>query len=227
MLPWLSWSNSLITATAISFTQSGSEILTQQSFEPGTTDFTSLITNVNAQIAEGTNLYDADKIAIYLVSYGDGTGFLEALADAGLSGNIKIYGASAYAQSASLTESIKAASLAIASNLECPVFGFDETAANIYEPLLDKIEIITGTRASIYALAAYDILWNMVLTTITHDSNIGSETFKTAFIEMAASYFGATGSARLDENGDRMNVYYDFWSVGTENSNYVWQLTTK
>lgn len=221
------WSNSLINATALRFTQNGGEILTKQSFEPGTTDFTSLITNVKEQITEGTNLYGSDKIAIYLISYGDGTDFLEALADAGSTGNIKIYGASAYAQSASLTGSNKAASFAIASNLQCPVFGFDETAAHIYEPLLDKIELITGTRASIYALAAYDILWNMALTTITHDSNIGPEAFKTAFIEMAASYSGATGSARLDENGDRMNVYYDFWSVGIENSNYVWQLSAK
>lgn len=221
------WSNSLVTATDSVFTQNGGEILTRQSFEPGTIDFTSLIAAVKAEITAGTNLYGVDKVAIYLVSYGDGTSFLEALSDAGVTENIKIYGASAFAQSSTLTGSNKAAAYAITSNLQCPVFGFDEAATHIYEPLLDKIELITGTRASIYALAAYDILWNMVLTSITHDPKISPAEFKTAFIEMAANYFGATGSARLDGNGDRMNVYYDFWSVGIENSEYVWQLSAK
>ncbi|MEI6574634.1 MAG: ABC transporter substrate-binding protein [Bacteroidota bacterium] len=221
------WSNSLFAATNSTFTSQGGSSLTIQSFTPGTTDFSSLAAGVNAAIATASAQYGADRIAIYLISYGDGTSVLEALVNAGVSPAIKVYGASAFAQSTTLTANATAAGFASTTNFQCPVFGFDASASNIYEPIQTKIVAKIGNKASIYALAAYDILWAAVLSAITQQADADFATFKSHFIETAGEYFGATGRTELDENGDRKRVFYDFWGIKNNTGLYSWQITAK
>lgn len=221
------WSNSLIVATLNKFTSTGGVVISQHSFEPGTTDFSAVATAVKASITSGANLYGANKVAVYLISYADGAGFLEAMSNAGLTANIKIYGASAFAQSSALLSNTKAADFAINSNFKCPVFGLDEAAANIYEPIQARIVSMIGTRVGIYALAAYDILWTTAMTSFTQHVLPDFASFKTHFIETAGNYYGATGRTELDEYGDRKHVFYDFWKVNKENSSYSWKLSAK
>jgi branched-chain amino acid transport system substrate-binding protein len=221
------WSNSLIEATISDFGNHGGIIVSPQSFEPGTTDFSSLVTTLKSTIAEASALYGNDKIAVYLISYSDGTGFLEAMGNVGLTENIRVYGASAFAQSTALTDNEPAAEFAVEAKLQCPVFGFDEAASNIYEPIQARISNEIGSKASIYALAAYDILWTTVMTSLTQKQQPDFESFKAHFIETAGDYYGATGRTELDENGDRKHVFYDFWTIKKENDAYLWQLSAK
>lgn len=221
------WSNSLIVATVNGFENNGGVIISPQHYEPGTTDFSSLVTSLKTIITGASALYGEDKIAIYLISYSDGAGFLEAMGNAGLTENIRFYGASAFAQSTALIDNEIAAEFAIATDLQCPVFGFDEAASNIYEPIQTRIAAEIGTKASIYALAAYDILWTTVISSLTQKKQPDFEVFKAHFIETAGDYYGATGRTELDENGDRKHVIYDFWTIKNENELFSWQLAAK
>jgi ABC-type branched-subunit amino acid transport system substrate-binding protein len=76
-------------------------------------------------------------------------------------------------------------------------------------------------------LAAYDILWTTVMTSLTQKQQPDFESFKAHFIETAGDYYGATGRTELDENGDRKHVFYDFWTIKKENDAYLWQLSAK
>jgi len=221
------WSNSLFAATSADFTANGGVFISPQSFEPGTTDFAAVVAGVKAGIVNGTNLYGSGKIAVYLISYSDGTGFLEAMANAGPTADIRIYGASAFAQSATLVANNSGAEYARLSKLQCPVFGFDEAASNIYEPIQSRIKNAIGTKASIYAIAAYDILWTTVMSSLTQQAQPGFASFKSHFIETAAGYYGATGRTELDEYGDRKHVFYDFWTIHDSGGIYSWQLSAK
>lgn len=219
------WSTSLIEASRNKFTAGGGVVLTQQLFEPGTTDFSAVAATVKAMIASSTSEFGVGKVAVYLISYGDGTAFLESLGAAGIQESTRVYGASAFARSSDLLANHSASVFALESKFQCPVFGFDAEAASIYNPLIDRIESVTGSKAGIYALAAYDILWNMVLTKISLESEPGFHAFKSRFIQQASGYYGATGSTKLDINGDRMHVFYDFWSVNDENGEFSWKRT--
>ena len=221
------WSKSLVAATVNKFAINGGVTVSSQSFEPGATDFTTVIAGIKEGITRGSSLYGIDKIAIYLISYSDGTDLLAAMADAGVTNEVKIYGASAFAQSASLPANSKAAEFAYKSQLQCPVFGFDEGASNIYQPIQERIQSDIGRYASIYALAAYDILWTTAMAKLTQKNDAGFASFKSHFVETAGGYYGATGRTYLDENGDRRHVYYDFWTIGDEAENYAWRLSAK
>jgi branched-chain amino acid transport system substrate-binding protein len=221
------WSNSLIAATTSGFELNGGTVISKQTFEPGTVDFSTIIAAVKSGLDQGEQRYGAGRTAIYLISYGDGTGFIEALSQSGLTKAVRIYGASAFAQSTLLTANAAAAGFAQKCLLQCPVFGFDEAASNIYEPLQARITGTIGYNASIYALAAYDILRTAVIARLTQESDPEFATFKAHFIETAASYYGATGRTELNEYGDRKHVTYDFWTVNYANSKYIWQLSAK
>jgi len=221
------WSNSLIAATGSVFVANGGVSLPVHSFAPGTTDFSSLVASVKMAIETASATYDFHEMAIYLISYADGTDFLEALSLAGIPAGIRIYGASAFAQSTALIANTNAAAFATNVNLQCPVFGFDEAAANIYEPIQSRIQSAIGSKASIYALAAYDVLWTTVLASLTQQNDPGFAAFKAHFIETAGDYYGATGRTELDGNGDRKHVFYDFWAVRNENGFDAWKLSAK
>ncbi|MFO7722920.1 MAG: ABC transporter substrate-binding protein [Bacteroidales bacterium] len=222
------WSNSLMEAVDDVYTANGGNVISFIPFEPETTDFSAVVNDVKSALATGVAAYGADKTGLYFVSYGDGTELLNALSNGGLATQHKIYGASAYAQNATLTSDPVAAAFARDGEMQCPVFGFDESAANTYEPIQQRLENVIGTKASIYALAAYDILWTAFLTSITQNPDSEFDAFKSHFIEIANSRFGATGRTELDENGDRKHVFYDFWTVEEETTNtYKWVISAK
>jgi len=52
-------------------------------------------------------------------------------------------------------------------------------------------------------------------------------TFKLAFVDEAANYFGASGNTALDVNGDRAVGNYDFWAVKQNPSGYLWQVVAQ
>ena len=222
------WSNSLMEAVSEVFLSHGGEIIAQLPFEPDTEQFGALAQEVVNEMATGAAIYGEEHTGLYLISFADGTPILEAVSAAGLSVGHKLYGASAYAQNASLPANASAASFAAETGIKVPVFGLDESAANIYEPIQARIKEMIGTEANIYALAAYDILKTAFLAHITQDPGVAFEEFKKHFIHTASSYFGATGHTELDENGDRMNVYYDFWTIiETAEGEYQWHLAAK
>ncbi len=221
------WSNSLITAVSPIFRDHSGTVLQQQTFQPGTTDFSTVAAGVKSAVDEAIRLYGVEKTGIYLISYGDGTGFIDALSRVGLNEKTRIYGASAFAQSVSLTDNINAAGFAESLRLQCPVFGFDTAAEFIYGPIQTRMMSTIGSPASIYALAAYDILWTGMLTCLTLEPEPEFSAFKTQFIETAAEYYGATGRTELNEFGDRKHAFYDFWAVRKVGVFYTWQLSAK
>lgn len=222
------WSNPLIDAVSDLFLADGGNIVSELAFEPGTDDFAGLATEITGALNAGAALYGEDKTALYMISFADGTNILEALSDAGATTEHKVYGASAYARDATLTASADAAAFALQTGLKVPVFGFDEMASHIYKDIQERIKKETGETANIYALAAYDILLTTFLTKITQDPGAPFSAFKSHFIDTAASYYGATGHTKLDENGDRMLVFYDFWSIAETNAGtYSWEIVAK
>ncbi len=222
------WANSLMEASGNLFTAHGGDIIATIPFDPVSSDLSIVANDAKTALATGTATYGAGRTALYLISFGEGTGVLEALHNANLTTQHRLYGSSAFAQHASLTANATAAAFTKNTFFQCPVFGFDEGAADLYEPLQERIKDAIGHKASIYALSAHDILWVAFLTNITLNPESGFDVFKKHFITTANTFSGATGSTKLDENGDRKHVYYDFWSVKeTQPGTFEWYLSAK
>ncbi len=221
------WSNSLYAATAHAYTNIGGTCLPVYSFQPGTTSFPNLPSDISSAYTAAVQQYGQNHVGLYIISYGDGTNVLESLALTSLFSPSHIYGASAFAQHASLPANAAAGTLAHITNFQCPVFGFDENAAALYNPVQNEIINRIGTKASIYALAAYDILWVSALTASKREDNTSTQTFNTDFINTANSHSGLTGKTELDAFGDRRSVFYDFWGIEDNSGILTWKLKAK
>jgi branched-chain amino acid transport system substrate-binding protein len=221
------WGNDLLGATSSGYTAKGGVVATPVKYDPNATDFSSELAFTDASVNTLLASYKADEVAVYLCSFGEGTNIL---ASAGNYPNLKrvaCYGSSAFAQNASLIADTVASGFASSHGLPCPIFGLDESARSKWEPLEERIQASIGRIPDVYALTAYDAVWVGVKTCLAAGTHTDIATFKLAFTEEAANYFGVSGNTTLDVNGDRAYGNYDFWAVKHNPSGYFWQIVAQ
>jgi len=221
------WGNDLLGATSSGFTGSGGVVNTVVKFDPGTTDFSSCLSQLDANVNTLLASYPPDEIGVYLCSFGEGTSILSSAGNYPHIKSVAWYGSSAFAQNASLTADTAACRFASSHALPCPIFGLDESARAKWEPLKDRIMESIGRNPDVYALTAYDAVWVGVKTYLVTGTHTDIATFKLAFVDEAANYFGASGNTALDVNVDRAVGNYDFWAVKQNPSGYLWQVVAQ
>jgi branched-chain amino acid transport system substrate-binding protein len=217
------WGNDLASATGQDFTGSGGVMLEPVRYAPSTVDFSAALTLLDTAVAAELAHHNGNDIAVYMLSFAEGTTILREAKKYGHLNNVYWYGGSAFAQNAGAVSDTTAALFAYTHGLPCPLFGLDESARNNWEPLKERIETIIGRAPEVYAFSAYDAVWVMMKAFRTAGANASAETLKTVFMAEAAGYFGATGNTLLDDNGDRAVGNYDFWTVKKVTEFYEWK----
>jgi len=221
------WGNDLLGATSTNFTARGGVIYSPVKYDPKATAFGSELTQLDANVNTLLATYSPSQIAVYLCSFGEGTGILSSAGNYSHIKSVSWYGSSAFAQNGSLTADTAASGFAASHNLPCPIFGLDESARDKWGPLTDRITESIGRSPDVYALTAYDAVWVGLKTYLTTGTSADIATFKLAFTDEAANYFGASGNTTLDVNGDRAFGDYDFWALRQNPSGYLWQVTAR
>ena len=221
------WGNDLLGATSFGFTGKGGVAYSAVKYDPKATDFSSELTLLDANINTLLSSYTPAEIAVYLCSFGEGTGILRSAGNYPHLKSVEWYGSSAFAQNATLIADTAACGFASSHSLPCPIFGLDESARAKWEPLIDRITESIGRNPDVYALTAYDAVWVGLKTYLVTGTHTDIATFKLAFVDEAANYFGVSGNTTLDVNGDRAVGNYDFWAVKQSLSGYSWQVVAR
>ncbi len=219
------WGNDLLKATQTDFVKRGGLVSTPQNYNPASSDFSAVLTQLSEKVTEFLKTYDPNDVAVYMLSFAEGSQILAQAKNYQNLNNVYWYGSSAFAANSSAIADTNAALFAYTHGLPCPVFGLDVAAKSKWQPLREQIKSKIGRYPDVYALTAYDALWVMTKTHLVVGGNTGIENFKKAFVSEADNFFGATGHTLLDVNGDRAIGNYDFWSVKNDSSNYIWKLT--
>jgi branched-chain amino acid transport system substrate-binding protein len=221
------WGNNLLSATTASFSAKGGIVATAVKFDPVTVDFSAVLAQADAKADSMQQIFPSARLAVYLCSFGEGTNILASAGNYQHLRNISWYGSSAFAQNASLVTDTAAAGFTASHGLPCPIFGLDESAKDKWEPLKERIQSVIGRDPDVYALTAYDAVWVGVKTYLVTGTSPVIATFKLAFTDEAAGYFGVTGNTTLDVNGDRAYGNYDFWAVKHNSSGYIWEIIAR
>lgn len=221
------WGNDLLGATTRDFTQKGGVVEPAVKYDPKATDFTVVLDAANTAVNALLANYTAGEIAVYLCSFGEGSGVLTKAGNyTGLT-SVAWYGSSAFAQNASLINDTTAAGFAYSHDLPCPVFGLDEAAKSKWQPLKERIQVSIGRNPDVYALTAYDAVWVGLNTYLVTGTQANIATFKLAFVQESADYFGVSGNTTLDVNGDRAVGNYDFWAIKKTSPGFLWQIVAR
>jgi branched-chain amino acid transport system substrate-binding protein len=217
------WGNDLVNSTAAEFVKSGGMVQPSVKFEPGTIDFNAVLDELDAAVTAELTHHNPNDIAVYMLSFAEGTGIMaEAKKHAHLN-NVYWYGGSAFAQNVSLLNDTNATLFSYTHGLPCPLFGLDDAAKNNWQPLGDRIQAKIGRVPDVYAFTAYDALWVLVRTYRNAGTDPSIAQLKNIFVNEAGNYFGASGNTQLDINGDRAVGNYDFWAVKNDSTGYSWK----
>ncbi|MEI6433906.1 MAG: ABC transporter substrate-binding protein [Bacteroidota bacterium] len=221
------WGNDLLTATQKEFVKSGGEVHPAIKYNPTVSDFSATLTQLDDAVSSVLKMYDPNDVAVYLACFAEGAIILgNAKKFTGLN-NVYWYGSSAFAENTAAIADTNAALFAYTHGLPCPIFGLDDAAKSIWQPLRDRIQSQIGRQPDVYALTAYDALWVIVKAMIAAGNGASIEKIKNAFIAESNTYFGATGRTLLDTNGDRAIGNYDFWAVKRDSLNFSWKTTAR
>jgi len=221
------WGNDLLGATTKDFTQKGGVVGPAVKYDPKATDFNVVLDAANTAVNALLSNYKAEEIAVYLCSFGEGSDVLTKAGNYTGLKSVAWYGSSAFAQNASLIADTTAAGFASSHRLPCPIFGLDEAAKSKWQPLKERIQASIGRNPDVYALTAYDAVWVGLNTYLVTGTQANIATFKLAFMQESADYFGVSGNTTLDVNGDRAVGNYDFWAMKKVLPGYSWQVIAR
>jgi branched-chain amino acid transport system substrate-binding protein len=161
-------------------------------------------------------------VGIYLAAFDEVSALFEkALADPLLS-SVRWYGSDGVAQSEAILSHPQAVAFAIRTGYPNPIFGLDEGARDIWEPIVQRIRARTNLEPDAFALAVYDAVWVVARGYIASRAPQDMEKLKQAITTAAASGYGATGWMVLNEAGDRRYGDFDFWVIRLEEGEPHW-----
>lgn len=200
-------------ATRANYLGKGGAVLDGVTYSARQEDFTAIVSALGGQVRQAVNQYGTDQVGVYLAGFNEVTAiFGKASADSVLS-SVRWYGSDGVAHSDALIRSGAAAEFAMRVGYPNPIFGLDEGARDIWEPLVEKIRARTNLEPDAFALAVYDAVWVVARAYVASGASLGIEDLKHAFTTAAASGFGATGWTVLNDAGDRKYGDFDFWAV--------------
>ena len=212
----------LARATHANIVARGGTVYEGVSYVPDTVRFEPIVAALSAQVRQAIEHHGAGAVGVYLAAFDEVVPlFARAHADPIL-GSVRWYGSDGVARSEALLKSPEAVAFAIRTDYPAPLFGLDEGARDIWEPLAKRVRERGGREPDAYALAIHDALWVAARAYVASGAPLDLERLKHAFTTAAASHYGATGWTVLDDAGDRRYGDFDFWGIRTDNGVPRW-----
>ena len=202
----------------------GGTILTYIEFDPGTTDFTTELDELEAKIGPAVSSYGADKVGLLVTAWEDYALVLsQAYSRGGVLMQIKWFGGDAVAMSSVvLRDAGEPASIVRAIS---PLYAATESPK--LKSLIERVKAKIGEEPDIYSICAYDAAWLAALA-ILNAGKYDGEAIKRAVPEVARNYFGASGWTDLNEAGDRKATDLNFYAVfETAPGKYEWKVVAR
>ena len=218
----------LQTSTGAAFTTAGGQVAAIAPYATTTTDYTPVVASIKTQLNTMIATYGADKAAIYLASFDEGTAILKLAAADPVLSSVKWFGGDGVVLSTAFLNDAAVADFVIKTSFFAPSFGLSAATQDKWAPVAARIKAKTGTDPDAFALVAYDAMWTIAYTLeATNGSTTDFAALKTAFVENANKNTGIAGAETLDEFGDRANGTFDYFSIVKNGTSYAWQLVGK
>jgi branched-chain amino acid transport system substrate-binding protein len=209
-------------ATRTRFSELGGAVSTGVKYGAGTPDFAAITATLRTQVQHAIAQHGPDEVAVYLAAFDEVVELFAHPAADPVLGSVRWYGSDGVALSDALIGSPHAAEFAARVGYPNPVFGPDQGARDIWEPLSARIRTRTNLEPDGFALGVYDAVWVVARAYIASGATQDIVKLKEAFITAAASGYGATGWTVLNEAGDRRYGDFDFWAVRMQNGTPHW-----
>ncbi|MGE5231971.1 MAG: ABC transporter substrate-binding protein [Deltaproteobacteria bacterium] len=212
----------LVRATQAGFSLLGGTVLEGVKYGITTGDFGPTAAELGAQVRRAIAEHGTNNVAVYLAAFDEAAPLLARASSDSALGSVRWYGSDGVAHSASLLVDPGAAAFAIRVGFPSPVFGMDEGARDIWEPLATRIRVRTNVEPDAFALTVYDAVWVVARGYVASGATLNIDQLKHAVTTAASTHFGATGWTVLNAAGDRKYGDFDFWAVREVEGRPAW-----
>jgi len=210
------------------FTASGGQVITGDTFDGTTTDFTQVLANVKSQILNLSSTYSSSQIGVITTSFDETISMFNQAASDPVLYSVDWYGGDGFFRNELLLSNTLASQFAVNSNFFSPGFSLPEGNSSQYASLISQIYSMSGFEADALTLCSYDFM-KIIGKMIEENCGVpsGAQNLKDKFFDTAIHHNGATGLIDLNENGDRENVIFDYWGVQDNGGSFQWYFIGK
>jgi branched-chain amino acid transport system substrate-binding protein len=213
------WGNDYVATLRTDVEKNGGTVAEGVRYVPSTTDFSSALTALTAQVRQAVEQHGATAVAVQVIGFDEVPNiFAQASSDSQLA-SVRWYGGTGEPLSLIATTP-SAAQFAVKTGFVAPELAdgwgdrFEQVKAQVTEKL--------GHVPQPYAYAAYDSAWVITIAYLETRSDAAS-VMNVAIPFVADSYYGITGNTALNAAGDLKFARHDFWSLTQENDTYTWK----
>jgi branched-chain amino acid transport system substrate-binding protein len=215
------WGKGLAGEVEKSYKALNGTVLEGVAYETANKNLSAEVEALNKKVIAATSENGKRSVAVLLCSYDEATEIFALARNYPALSEVKWYGTDGMALNKKLINDKNAASFAAATNVTAPIYGY-EGENDIYQVTGPKIEKRLGRIPESYALTAYDALW--IATFVNLDAVADNDkSIEMAMDTLTDTYYGISGWAILNENGDRKYWDYDIWKVTEEKGSYKWE----
>lgn len=205
------WGNDLSNSITNSFIENKiGETSMRILYNPEAPHSSETIKNTSLLIANLSDTYDIDKIAVVLLGFGESTDFLKDANSGHLLNDVQWFGTDSNANEQRIIDDSDA--LNFANDVDFTAVQFGTTSNDIQDDVESRMVEQLGRLPSTYAYSSYDAVWIVGLSMLKTDS-MNPEMIDNVFEEVASEYVGALGDVELNESGDLKSANYDVWKI--------------
>lgn len=225
-----SFGNSLFLTTKTNFEGLGGSYSEGVKFDPAATDYAAWVNSLDQQVEQASS--DGSAVAVHLIAFDQSIGILrEAGKYPALKGALWV-GNDGITQSQELLDDAEAASFAAAVKFISPIFRRDDAAVSVIptfpqtQHFMKKMRAQLGRNGDDYSTNAYDAVWVGAFTYALGDSTNSIEALRSAFMHSVNLIRGYFGEITFNNNGDRNNGIYGFYTVlPNPAGGFFWKVT--
>jgi len=214
------WGDELEKLAAASFARGNGTVLDGVRYEPGETDYTGMVADLDVQVGRAIAAHGKEKVGVYLISLDEAAAIMEAASKTKNLTEVRWYGCDGNVLIGTLVTG-DAGRFAAQTKFTGPEFGrYEYAVANT--STVQKIRDALGRQPNGYSLVTYDALWIVAMTQIQTETTDISK-LKIALEGTAKEFSGPLfGSVPLTLAGDLLTAHYLFWSVSARHETYTW-----
>lgn len=205
------WGNDLSNSITNSFVENkvGDSVM-RILYNPEAPHFPNITKNTALLIADLTDSYNTENIAVVLLGFGESTDLLKDANSTYLLNHVKWFGTDSNANEQRIIDDSDA--LNFANEVDFTAVQFGTISNDIHDDVESRMIDQIGRLPSTYAYSSYDAVWIVGLSILKTDS-MNPGMIDNVFEEVVSEYVGALGDVELNDAGDLKFANYDVWKI--------------
>jgi len=204
------WGDGLSDATTSSFVERGEKTDEGVRYNPESPEFSASTSLLAEKVRGYVDEYGTEKVAVLFLGFAEILQFTQSASEHDILDDVRWFGPGANTKEHKLIDD--PIGLEFSTSVQFTTVQVAVTKNPIYERVQAHLTEQLGRTPNTFVHSSYDVVWIIGLAMLQTQSTDVS-TIKAVIPDVAEHYYGAIGSAKLNEAGDLAQADYEVWGI--------------